>query len=865
MTRVPHRCWVEKPAKRFAMATLLLAAAMFTPGAFAQTPAICPNQASQVVGGQGINLSAAISGLPILYSGYDVTWTGPAVPGVTQPVQLQVTSDTSDLEFQIPAMLLSEPGPATITATPIEILTYESSQPPDQTTLQFTILYPPQITGLIPSAVTVGEIPPSVAIGGTNFIPPVGSCTAQSLALANEQFLAASPVPVIDSTQIIVGTAAFPNGNTGVSVLQSPGAVMLSVDNNACPALPTPGLPSPCAPGPPAQSNTMALTVNQLETVISPAELPIGVVGQPYPVTPIVAAGGTSPFRWTLQPPDLGLTIMGTGSTATIQGTPARSGNGIPIVVTVYDSQDIAGIKPIPVFQRYTVTILAPIAPALCPSALSQVSSGQNTPLSVSVSGLPVSLQEYTVTWNGPGNQMASLTVNSASSFQIPAADLMAAGPAVISFTPLPDSDNIPPVPPVGFTVLPPPEIVTLTPNAATSGEPAELNISGGNFSLASNCSPGSIVLINGLPLPQAAFQVVSASQITATLPVSAFAPNSAMVMVQNNGAGPVSLSNSVSLTVNKALGSISATLPNGVVDLPFPATPISVSGGTGPFHWSLQPPSLGLSIVGTGSTATIQGTPTSSGTAIPITVTVYDSGALASMATLVTQPYSVNVQALPAPAITISGGQTFVEINGPTNYPSQITGTLEWSFLASSDVKANPTIADYTVGFGSPCQLTTCQFTIDATTGLFSVPFQVGTTAGTITVTASSIQAAGTTVTPGPSTTMTIESGPPAITSCTQQVTGNPIGIQVNGYSPTREVTCAMFTFTASSGGDLGTTQLENCDATEALFGPYYSSNVNSFLYEQFFAIQGSAAAIGSISVTLASSAGQSPKVTCE
>jgi hypothetical protein len=97
--------------------------------------------------------------------------------------------------------------------------------------------------------------------------------------------------------------------------------------------------------------------------------------------------------------------------------------------------------------------------------------------------------------------------------------------------------------------------------------------------------------------------------------------------------------------------------------------------------------------------------------------------------------------------------------MNAPLNYGMPIAVTLKCTFQASSADKADQQAADPTFGFGTaqpPCQQG-CQYVIDPNTGLATAPLGVGNTAGTVTVTATSVAVPGIALTPLPSPTTTV------------------------------------------------------------------------------------------------------------
>jgi len=85
---------------------------------------------------------------------------------------------------------------------------------------------------------------------------------------------------------------------------------------------------------------------------------------------------------------------------------------------------------------------------------------------------------------------------------------------------------------------------------------------------------------------------------------------------------------------------------------------------------------------------------------------------------------------------------------------------------------------------------------------------------------------------------------------------------VVVEGFSTPREITEAVFRFTPASGSNLTTTELRISLST--LSGNWYRNATSAqsgslFMYVQVFVVQGNINAIGSISVSLRNSQGES------
>jgi hypothetical protein len=164
----------------------------------------------------------------------------------------------------------------------------------------------------------------------------------------------------------------------------------------------------------------------------------------------------------------------------------------------------------------------------------------------------------------------------------------------------------------------------------------------------------------------------------------------------------------------------------------------------------------------------------------------------------------------------------------------------------------------------------TTYNFTIPAgSTTTPSVQIQSGTLSATITVTLT-LEANGQDIEP-PSIVPVVVSVPnaaPVITSATLTRSGNTLTVTIQGYSSTRDMSLATFDFTAASGSSISNPDIDVDVASE--FTTWYASDTSvqygsSFSYSQVFNLNNDSSTIGSVSVVLTNSVGQSNQVTAQ
>src|SRR4029453_9761561 len=161
------------------------------------------------------------------------------------------------------------------------------------------------------------------------------------------------------------------------------------------------------------------------------------------------------------------------------------------------------------------------------------------------------------------------------------------------------------------------------------------------------------------------------------------------------------------------------------------------------------------------------------------------------------------------------------------------------------------------TVNFTIPANSTQAVFPGNAT----SSSFQTGTTSGTITLEAVADGMASSTQ------IVTVSSRPPRITSLAiGSRTASSFQLVMLGFSNPRNLTQGTFRFTGRPGTNLQTTSL-TVDLSSA-FAAWYQSAASGQYGSQFrlvlpFNVQGDINAIGSVSVTLTNSEGNSEQST--
>jgi hypothetical protein len=149
------------------------------------------------------------------------------------------------------------------------------------------------------------------------------------------------------------------------------------------------------------------------------------------------------------------------------------------------------------------------------------------------------------------------------------------------------------------------------------------------------------------------------------------------------------------------------------------------------------------------------------------------------------------------------------------------------------------------------------------------TLQFQDGTDAGTITATLV-LTALNTNVTPAAiqPINVIIPPAPPDITTATLTRSGDTLTVFIVGFSNTRDMTTAQFHFNAAPGATINDPDITI--QAPALFTPWFSQTASqaygsNFGYTQTFNLSTDASSVGSVTITLTNSVGNSITVTAQ
>ena len=855
----------------------------FTVSAIAPPSIASVSPATAAAGSSGVTLILAGTNFA---NGAVVMWNA----GTATPLATGFSSATQ-LTALVPASLLALPGTALI-----------SVQNPDKTTtnaVTFSItgsapVAAPTLTSIAPTSAAAGSGTIQLTVIGQNFVGP----TANAAGTVVQWNGTALPTTFSSTTQLVVTVDA--------SLLQAVGANFVSAVTGTnssagvkfqvnAPTLTTIA-PASAIAGGPAFSLTLTGTnfvsgsvavwnTTKLSTAVNSAtsltaqvtpDL-IATTGSAFILVTNPGGAATGPQIFTIStPPSSTVTTLsppsavagGAAFQLTVNGTGFVNGsvvmwNGSPLgtgfisatqitalidssLVATAGSANIAVQNPgAAISTAVKFPINGPTVTTLTPSTANAGDPG----FTLTVAGTNF-IPGASVMWNG---SILPTLYSGATQLQatVPATLIASAGAASVTVqNPGGAASGI-----VTFTIGPPSLHITtavLPDGIVGTAYSQVLAASGGSQPYAWTVSSGN--LAGGLGLDPASGTIsgtpTGAANGTIGFTVTDAAGRIAKVSLQLNIALALTITTPSPLTMATAGTAYSAQL--------------AATGGTPSYLWSIAgnlPPGLIFNV----ATGRISGVPTAPGS-YTFTIGVTDSRQQQNATAPFTLP--VTVAALNVSGLNANVGpaqQVPLTVSVPNAYPVDLTGTLTLTF-ASAVGGDDPSIQFSTIG-------RTVTFTIPngTTTAVYPQNQQLlvstGTVAGTITIKAT-LQAAGSDITPSSQTPVTaaVPKQVPVITAATLKQTTGGVVVAITGYTTTKEVTQATLQFNAVSGGNLnsGTTTVPLTavlnswfqSATAAQFGGQFTVSVP-------IAVSGTVSAIGSVTVTVTNTQGNSAPVT--
>ena len=453
-------------------------------------------------------------------------------------------------------------------------------------------------------------------------------------------------------------------------------------------------------------SKSATFTVNLVPPPqITTTTMAAGNVNGPYS-SPVSASGGVAPFTWAILAAPTGLTLSSsTTSTVTVQGAPTVAGANQTFTIKVTDAQGLSVTSSGLTITVYAALVLTPPSLPLPTGAV-----GVNYPTTETFTASGGSSTGYT--WSVvAGNPLPTgLALSSAAG----ASTSITAGPPTAAGT-------------YPFTV----KLTDSVGNTATTT----------GLSITIN-PPISVALSPTLPF---AMDQNTTQLITAT--VSNDFNSAGVTWSGVTGLGSLTGSTSTTITFNAPATIASASIstftatsvtdptksatftvslepPPVIANPSFPAgtlnasysSPVTVSGGVGPYTWvgTTLPPGLTLSS-STTSTVTVQGAPTTAGASQTVTIKVTDSKGLTNT---LNSTITVNAPSCSSNC-TISGTVTgpwvsgvTISISGGSPTTTDASGNYSFTGLAGGTYTITPSLAGYSYTPAAPLVTTSTSTT---------------------------------------------------------------------------------------------------------------------------------------------------------
>ena len=584
-----------------------------------------------------------------------------------------------------------------------------------------------------------------------------------------------------------------------------------------------------------------SVTINGA-VIIETSSLADALIGASYS-QPLRADAGTPPYVWSLTSgamPD-GITLDSAGS---LSGTPTAVGS-FGFTLRVVDAARAFADRQ---FQITTAAgLIITTAPVLPPATVglqygqSLDAAGGRPPYvwSISSGGLPAG-----VTLNPATGALAGVpSAAGAFQFTVDVSDSLARKASKQFSLPVAAALGISSAPALPGAIA---GVAYSQVLAATGGTPPYLwSITEGGLPAGLSFDAGT-AKISGVPTLGGSFTFTA--------------------QVSDNNSVTAAKQFTLAVTSNLTITTTSP-LPDATVSASY-ARSLIATGGISPYVWTVRSGSLPPGLALDPASNAIAGTPVANGN-FAFTLQVVDTSGGSA-----TRDYALAVSLPTLPSVSMDGlpdspnaaDQPSFSVSLATAYPVQLTGQIVATFAADAEIA----IDDAAIQF--PTGGRTVNFTIPAgsTTAVFStsqMALQTGTVAGTITLTLS-LQSAKGEVTAASTRTLRVLRAAPVMRGLQVVHTSGGFELRLTAYSTPRQLTQAVVQLTPAAGSNLQTTQL-NIPLTD-LAAAWYKSAASSAFGSQFtlvlpFTIQGDAAGIDSVSVSLVNNLGSSPAVSAK
>ncbi len=706
-------------------------------------------------------------------TGTSTTYTAPS--GITSPMQVILVATIPNTKSQETVTITVNPDPTMTGVPPAGIVGSPYS----------TTIVSAGGTAPLTTSISGGSLPAGLtfnaATGAISGTPTAAGTFAFAVKLvdasavpftvsANETIVISNPVPPLTLTG-----GPQPLGEVGIpytTSLVATGGVTpyaWSIAGGTLPAglsiSPTTGIIS----GTPTAQGTSNFTV-QVEdatnavataaasiTVVSPLTLaggpqPEGTVGVSYS-TSLVAAGGSTPYTWSISAGTLPAGLGISSATGLISGIPTAKGTS-NFTVQVKDSLGATATAAVSITINSPLTLTNTLPNGSVGALYSATidAAGGTTPYACSITAgtLPAGLSltgcavSGTPTTAGSSTVTVKVTDASAPVQSVSANETIVIAPSALNLTNTlpngtvgvaysatitasggtsPYSCSIAGTLPAGLSLTG--CAVSGTPTTAGSaivtvkvtdaGSPAQnvsqvetIIISPATLVLTSTLPNGTVGIAYSANITAAGGTTPYSCSITGTLPGGLSLSGctvggtpttegtvTVLVKVTDGGSPAQNASANQAITIAPAALALTNTLPNGTVGVPYSAM-IGATGGVMPYSCSITgalPP--GLSLTG----CTVGGTPTTQGSS-PITVKVTDSGSptqnVSANETIVIAPAALTITStLPGGTVGVPYSSTITASDGTPPYSCSITDTLPAGLtLTGCTVGGTPTAA---------------------------------------------------------------------------------------------------------------------------------------------------------------------------
>ncbi len=568
-------------------------------------------------------------------------------------------------------------------------------------------------------------VPINFTITATDSETPTAKTATANLGIA----ISVAPLSVTTSGSLAVGVAGsvYPG-----ATLQATGGITpysWAVTTGSLPAGLTLNAATGAISGTPTASGTANFTVTvtdsetptaktataNLSIVVNPAlsvttaSLPAGVIGTIYPGATLAAAGGITPYTWSITTGSLPAGLSLNASTGAISGTPTGTFTGtVNFTVTATDSQTPTHATTT---ANLSITVSAPLL-SVTTSSLAGGSIGNaytNQTLQATGGILPYTWAVTT------GSLPAGLSLNAST--------------GVISGTPTGTFVGT-----VSFTVTatdsetPTAKTATANLGIAISVVPLSVTTSGSlAVGVAGSVYPGATLQATGGITPYswavttgslpAGLTLNAATGAISGTPTASGTANFTVTVTDSETPTAKTATANLSIVVNPALSVTTASLPAGVIGTIYPGATLAAAGGITPYTWSITTGSLPAGLSLNASTGAISGTPTGTFTGtVNFTVTATDSQTPTHATT--TANLSIIISA-PTLNVTTTGLPVGVINAAYTGAMLQASGGVQpytWT-LTSGALPAGLTLNASTGAItGTPTAFGTSNFTVTAT-----------------------------------------------------------------------------------------------------------------------------------------------------